>query len=64
MAFSLNIKNSKNDTSLFSLRNIKLLAKMQKKFFEILVQTAFFVGKIWTIQKITPKSALLSLTIM
>jgi hypothetical protein len=64
MAFSLNIKNSKNDTSLFSLRNIKLLAKMQKKFFEILVQTAFFVGKILTIQKITPKSALLSLTIM
>ena len=35
---------------------------MQKIFFEILVQTAWTVGLIWTILKLTPKSALLSLT--
>ena len=37
---------------------------MQKKFFEILVQTAFTVGLFWTILKLTPKSALLSFTIL
>ena len=37
---------------------------MQKKFFEILVQTALTVGLIWTILELTPKSALLSLTIL
>ena len=37
---------------------------MQKKIFEILVQTALTVGLIWTILKLTPKSALLSLTIL
>ena len=34
---------------------------MQKIFFEILVQTALTVGLFWTILKLTPKSALLSL---
>ena len=37
---------------------------MQKKIFEILVQTALNVGLFWTILKSTPKSALLSLTIL
>ena len=37
---------------------------MQKKFFEILVQTALTVGLFWTILKLTPKSALLSCTIL
>ena len=54
----------KNDTSLFSLRNIKILTNMQKKFFEILVLTALTVGLFWTILKLTPKSALLSFTIL
>ena len=31
-------------------------------FLEILVQTVLFVGQFWTIQKITPKSALLPLS--
>ena len=35
---------------------------MQKN--EILVQTALVMGGFWTIQKITPKSVLLSLTIL
>ena len=54
----------KNDTSLFSLRNIKILTNMQKKFFEFLVQAALTVGLFWTILKLTPKSALLSFTIL
>ena len=54
----------KNDTSLFSLRNIKILTNMQKIFFEILVQTALTVGLFWTILKLTPKSTLLSFTIL
>ena len=54
----------KNDTSLFSLRNIKILTNMQKGFFEILVQTALSVGLFWTILKLTPKSAILSFTIL
>ena len=37
---------------------------MQKKNFEILVQTALTVGLFWTILKLTPKSALLSFTIL
>ena len=37
---------------------------MQKKFFETLVQTALTVGLFWTILKLTPKSALLSFTIL
>ena len=37
---------------------------MQKFFFEILVLTALTVGLIWTILELTPKSALLSLTIL
>ena len=37
---------------------------MQKNFFEILVLTALTVGLIWTILELTPKSALLSLTIL
>ena len=37
---------------------------MQKIFFEILVQTALTVGLFWTILKLTPKSALLSFTIL
>ena len=37
---------------------------MQKFFFEILVQTALTVGLFWTILKLTPKSALLSFTIL
>ena len=36
---------------------------MQKKI-EILVQTALTVGLFWTILKLTPKSALLSFTIL
>ena len=36
---------------------------MQKIFFGILVQTALIVGQSWTIEKITPESLLLSLTI-
>ena len=37
----------KNGTSLFSLRNIKILTNMQKFFFEILVRTALtMVGKV------------------
>ena len=62
--FSLNIQNRKNDASLFSLRNIKILTNMQKKIFEILVLTALTVGLIWTILELTPKSALLSFTIL
>jgi hypothetical protein len=31
---SLNIQNIKNDASLFSLRSIKILPKMQKKKFK------------------------------
>ena len=54
----------KNDTSIFSLRNIKILTNMQKMFFEILVQTALTVGLFWAILKLTPKSALLSFTIL
>ena len=38
--------------------------KHAKKFFEILVLTALTVGLIWTILELTPKSALLSLTIL
>jgi len=60
--FSLNIQNRKNYNSLFSLRNIKIMTKQQKIFFEILVQTALFVGQFWTILKITPKSTLLFIT--
>ena len=37
---------------------------MQKKNFEILVQTALTVGLFWTMLKLTPKSALLSFTIL
>jgi len=37
---------------------------MQNIFFEILVQTALTVGLFWTILKLTPKSALLSFTIL
>ena len=37
---------------------------MQKIFFEILVQTALTVGLFWTILKLTPKSALMSFTIL
>ena len=37
---------------------------MQKKNFEILVQTALTVGLFWKILKLTPKSALLSFTIL
>ena len=43
--FSLNNQNRKNDASLFSLRNIKILPKMQKKNFVILVRTALVVGE-------------------
>ena len=39
-------------------KNIDKYAK--NFFFEILVQTAFTVGLLWTILKLTPKSALLS----
>ena len=46
------------------LRNIKILTKMQKKKYEILIQTDFVMGRFWTIQKITLKFALLSLTIL
>ena len=37
---------------------------MQKKNFEILVQTALTMGLFWTILKLTPKSTLLSFTIL
>ena len=37
---------------------------MQKKNFEILVQPASTVGLFWKILKLTPKSALLSFTIL
>ena len=53
---SLNIQNRRNDTSSFSLRNIKVLTNM--------VQTALTVVLFWTILKLTPKSALMSLTIL
>ena len=46
------------------LRNIKILTNMQIFFFEILVPTALIVGLIWTILELTPKSTLLSLTIL
>ena len=52
--FSLNIQNIRNDVSIFSLRNIKILTNMQKKF-EILMRTALTVGLIWTILELTPK---------
>ena len=58
------IQNMTNDISLVSLRNIKILTYMQKNFFDILVQTALTVGLFWTILKLTPKSALLSFTIL
>ena len=58
---SLNTQDTKNDELLFSLRNIKV---MQKNVFGILVQTALIVGQFWTIGKTTPKSVLLSLTIL
>ena len=37
---------------------------MQKIFFEILVLTALTVGLIWTILELTPKSSLLSFTLL
>ena len=37
---------------------------MQKIFFEILVQAALTVALFWTILKLTPKSTLLSFTIL
>ena len=37
---------------------------MQKIVFDILVQTASIVGLFWTILKLTPKSTLLSFTIL
>ena len=43
-------------------KNIDKYAK--NFFFEILVQTALTVGLFWTILKLTPKSALLSFTIL
>jgi len=46
VCFSLNIQNSRNDPSLFSLRNIKILPNMQNNFFEILVQTALIMGEV------------------
>ena len=45
---------------LFSLRNTKIMQKMQKNAFGILVQTALMLSQFWTIEKITPKPALLS----
>ena len=62
--FSLNIQNRKNYASLFYLSNIKILTNMQKNNFELLVLTALTVGLFWTILELTPKSALLSLTIL
>ena len=38
--------------------------KYEKKKIDIMVQTALTVGLIWTILELTPKSALLSLTIL
>ena len=49
--FSLNIQNKRNDASLFSLKNNEQTVKKNVN-----------VGGFWTIQKITPKSTLLSLT--
>ena len=54
----------KNYASIFSLRTLKIFTNMQKKIFENLVQTALTVGLFWTILKLTPKSALLSFTIL
>ena len=54
--FSLNIKN------LFSFLNIKILQKCKKKNGWILVQISLIVGRFLTIEKITQKSALMSLT--
>ena len=65
--FSLNIQNSKSDVgdgSLFFLRNIKIITKMQNFVFGILVKIALTVGQFWKIEKITPKYALLSLSIL
>ena len=62
--FSLNTQNRKDDASIFFLRSTKILTNMQKNFFEILVLTALSVGLIWTILELTPKSALLPLTIL
>jgi len=45
--FSFNIQNSKNYTSLFSLRNIKILPNMQKKKLTLLIffsQAALIIG--------------------
>ena len=53
-----NIKDSKNDGSLLSLRNFKKTPKMQKKI-GVLVPTAMIVNQFWTTEKITPRSALL-----
>ena len=44
----------------FFFQKYKNIDKYAKNFFEILVQTAFTVGLLWTILKLTPKSALLS----
>ena len=61
----LRYSKQKNDASLFSLRNFKILTNICKKFFfEILVLTALTVGLIWTILELTPKSALLSLIVL
>ena len=48
----------------YFLSEKEIMAKLQKTFFAILVQTALFVGQYWTIQIITPKFALLSLDIL
>ena len=53
----LNIQND----SLSLLRNIEIITKMHF-FLVILVQKALIVSQFWTIKKITPKPALLSLT--
>ena len=69
-------KNKKIDILVFSSQPSELkylfifsqkyqnIDKYAKKFFDILVQTALTVGLIWTILESTPKSALLSFTIL
>jgi len=52
--FSLNIQNSKNDTSLFSLGNIKILSNI--------FADSINYGRI--LKKITAESAFMSLTII
>ena len=56
--------NTYSKISKFFFRNIKLMQKFIIIYFLIIVQTALIVGQFWTIEKITPKSAIVFLAVL